>query len=883
MRLLQSLRRDPWSCTRYLSPFGYRVGFVLSGLGVNLEGAGAYWRSPNSRGVPPHVASSVCLIVRQAEGAAGVSRRASCAGEVSLAGLEKWRTNLKSVDRENNDDSIRRRNSTGETAVKVYRRYALDCGLTFDEVKHWIRHACIALEIFNLEVADTLAWRYIDLFHEVSRQCKDETAGGCRGGACDPHNQVDSAQDAAVLLISERNFAKLYEAVMSDLQKLDKIKRQRQGEFRPRPWGRLYRSHQTFDEMYETVETLGQGQFGKVSRVRDRHTGFIRVCKTINKRKSSLPSAHLASEMEALRSLDHPNIVKLVEVFDDVDTIYLIEEFVDGVDMLQVLIDLGYTKEETSKGGAKTSKRMSGSCGCVGLSEEKARPLLFSVLAGLRHCHAKQVTHRDLKPANIMVSQETAADLVADRGEGLHGEVDVKATKRNARSVPTLKVIDFGLAEMFRVSRSSKIVAGTPLYMAPEVFSGRATSKCDIWSAGVFLYILLNLELPFDIDDVRNYRVPSLCFPEDSSLSEECRDLLQRMLVGDAEKRLTAYECLKHSWFSATIKRDNKFIDGMQMMTTVSRDKEFDSKSSGKLAAVVREHIQDKANSNKSVTTSDTKRNRDVLEAPLNAAAQDILLGGILSTEAARQETAASPRVGSEQAALQFLKYAKSIRLRRLILNLIASHMTVSDLPAASEITEVFGALDTDHDGELDIDELTIGLRKLGVAPDMIPKVISALDQGGGGRISFTEFVVPFIAAGSAEFERFAMSAFVRLLDQGGRDPSHNEAVKISELQKVLFSKLDLYQFNKQRVETRRKTADGGGGEADIDGANGHSSSGSQLDKSEYSFLEEETRTLIADLLDENQNGEISFDEFLNFLTEDTRGSALLGTETIDG
>lgn len=155
------------------------------------------------------------------------------------------------------------------------------------------------------------------------------------------------------------------------------------------------------------------------------------------------------------------------------------------------------------------------------------------------YCHSKGVVHRDLKPENILISSELKDGKLA------------------------VKVIDFGAALSLAPNVSITETLGTPYYIAPEVLSGSYNEKCDVWSIGVVLYILLSGTPPFNgatdediMDAVRKgaYRLKSKSTGNPiegvwDSVSESAKDLIRSMLEYDANKRISSADAYKHKWF----------------------------------------------------------------------------------------------------------------------------------------------------------------------------------------------------------------------------------------------------------------------------------------------------------------------------------------------
>ena len=184
---------------------------------------------------------------------------------------------------------------------------------------------------------------------------------------------------------------------------------------------------------------LGQGSFGKVYYSPPYAIKEI----TINFQQYALTA--IRNETSILRQLDHPNIVKLFDIIEENNSLFMVMEY------CQMDLSLYLKKYK--------------------LDEQRATEIIRQLVAGLKYLVEKGVIHRDIKPANILVNA---------RGE--------------------FKLADFGLARYVQEYDSSllKTVAGTPLYMAPQILKKTSyTTKCDIWSAGIIFYELLVGKLPW--------------------------------------------------------------------------------------------------------------------------------------------------------------------------------------------------------------------------------------------------------------------------------------------------------------------------------------------------------------------------------------------------
>ena len=253
---------------------------------------------------------------------------------------------------------------------------------------------------------------------------------------------------------------------------------------------------------YKIGKTLGHGSFGKVKLAKHILTGVEVAIKIINRSKirSAEMSDKVRREIQILMMLKHPHIIRLYEVIETPTEIFLVMEFVSGGELFDYIVTRGK------------------------LHEEEARRLFQQVISALAYCHHHGVVHRDLKPENLLIS-----------GDG------------------SIKVADFGLANLMQDGEFLRTSCGSPNYAAPEVISGclYAGPEVDCWSAGVILYALLVGTLPFDDDVIFKLfkKIKAGSYPMPSHLSEDSRNLISQMLCVDPLKRITFSEIRRHPWF----------------------------------------------------------------------------------------------------------------------------------------------------------------------------------------------------------------------------------------------------------------------------------------------------------------------------------------------
>ena len=257
---------------------------------------------------------------------------------------------------------------------------------------------------------------------------------------------------------------------------------------------------------YEFIKELGKGSYGQVFRCQNKITGNVYACKKMNKKKIK-NKEQFKTEINLLRATDHPNIIKLYDIYEDNKYMYLIMEECNGGEFFDSLAKR-----------AKEKKMY---------TEKECARIFKQILEAVNYLHAHGVCHRDLKPENILFSN------VADDS--------------------CLKLIDFGLSKVMDGDNTLKGTVGTTFYMAPEVITGNYNEKCDIWACGVILYIMLCGKPPFYSQDEEELK-KKICsmkydfnYPEFKKVSQDAIELIQKILV-PPEKRLSASEILSTPW-----------------------------------------------------------------------------------------------------------------------------------------------------------------------------------------------------------------------------------------------------------------------------------------------------------------------------------------------
>ena len=289
--------------------------------------------------------------------------------------------------------------------------------------------------------------------------------------------------------------------------------------------------------LYEEVSTLGEGAFGKVYKVKHKISKVFRAMKLINKAKINMhkdDENDLINEINVLKSLDHPNIMKVYEYFNTSNSFYIVSELCTGGEL--------YDKITSSK--------------CF--TEDVAAYIFKQILSAVDFCHQNRIIHRDLKPENILIESEEEAK----------------------KEFFTIKVIDFGTSDKFAKGKMIKQQIGTPLYIAPEVLNNNYNEKCDLWSCGVILYIMLCGVPPFtgENDDeiycaVKQGRV-TFDQVEWDCVSSEAKDLILKLLTKDISKRYSARQALEHPWIKKN-KNKHHIVSSQTLQHIVNNVKKY--------------------------------------------------------------------------------------------------------------------------------------------------------------------------------------------------------------------------------------------------------------------------------------------------------------------
>jgi len=398
----------------------------------------------------------------------------------------------------------------------------------------------------------------------------------------------------------------------------------------------------------------------------------------------------LRTEIALLRSMDHPHVVKLFDVFEDKFNLYLVMEHCGGGELYDRIVERNRYHEKDSKS------------------------IIKQMLVAIGYLHENRIVHCDLKPDNFLFDKDN-----------------------------NLKVIDFGMSKRLPRMKFLHDLVGTPYYTAPEVIEGNYTHSADIWSIGVVMFVALFGYPPFYVDpeeyghlehaeifkQIRKGFNPVVhsgmghWFPKEIPISDEARDLMTKMLSFNPEDRPTAKEALDHPWFTSqdcqkvlpdtVLASLTKFSNNCTFATRVCTTF-MDSLRSDEYANAKQAFLEMDEDNDGQITYTEFKK---VLVKEMN--------------------------MNEDQVKKMFdqvdINHDQSVSYRELVTALTYEHIRAAD----ERLYVTFCDLDVDDDGYIEAEELlrVMASHKVKTSAKNARKIIASADKNGDGHIDFQEFL----------------------------------------------------------------------------------------------------------------------------------------------
>ena len=303
------------------------------------------------------------------------------------------------------------------------------------------------------------------------------------------------------------------------------------------------------NDHYTTIKKLGEGAFGQVFMVENKASKIKRAMKIISKEciLNGVNLEEVTNEIKILSLLDHPNIMKIYEFYEDNENLYIISEYCDQGDIAEKMDNEGT------------------------LSEFIVRYFMNQIFRAVSYLHSHKIIHGDIKRENILLDKTNSENNLDSNKviKILNNDKQINQELRNSKKLISkktkdkikelskfeVKLVDFGSAKLFNKKKKLHGVIGTAYYNSPEVIDDKYGEECDEWACGILMYILLAGFPPFVGDseeeifkNIKNTNV-DLNIKELKKVSKNCKDLISKLLIKNPKKRISAEQALNHPFF----------------------------------------------------------------------------------------------------------------------------------------------------------------------------------------------------------------------------------------------------------------------------------------------------------------------------------------------
>ena len=454
---------------------------------------------------------------------------------------------------------------------------------------------------------------------------------------------------------------------------------------------------------YKKLQILGEGSFSKVYEAQNRITDIMRAMKIIKKnmhnsrKKEKIIENELINEINILKTIDHPNVVKIFEFYSNEESYNIIMEYCRGGTLYKELRNY------------------------APFDEKYTAYVMYQIFSAINYCHNMNIIHRDLKPENILI---------------------VKKNKNN--NYPYIKIGDFGMSTIVEKQslQNSNSPLGSIYYIAPEVIQKKYNEKCDIWSCGVIMYVLLTKKPPFNgeyeneiISNIEkcNYDLES---PPFDTISNNAKDLIQKLLNKDINLRITAQEALNHSWFKENNTKEilNEILNEnvvTQLLNNLKKYKKISIIQETALAYLVHNfpQMKDVINSCKLFNQIDINGDGKISEEELYEGLSSRIKSDTL------KEDIKQIFKNLDMDGNGFIEYEEFVR----------AAVSKEKFMGENVLKFAFRFFDKDNSGKIDYEEIEAIFKNSVIdkehVTESLNKIIYEIDTNRDGKISFDEFV----------------------------------------------------------------------------------------------------------------------------------------------
>jgi calcium-dependent protein kinase len=452
-------------------------------------------------------------------------------------------------------------------------------------------------------------------------------------------------------------------------------------------------SEEAVKKRYSFVQDIDNSNFGKVYKAtmngRQGEDGLQKMfaIKLLNKRINSSQVSHFLYEIEFMKALDHPNIVKFFECYESQSNMYIVEEYLEGGTL-----------------GQRFAENM------APFSESSLKSYLFQILLAVNFLHLRGILHRDIRPENFILVDSSTEEL---------------------------KLIDFGNAVIVDDFEKFNQPSGCLKFSAPEVLKKSYGKKADVWSVGVIMYYFMTAAYPFEDDDshVLEAKIEAVDYDRSaitkSEFSDNAKELVFKLLEPDSTRRLTALQALRHPFFAD---RRKEIMDlgekclNAQMFENL-RVFHYNTTMQREMRALIVQSLPTAAPEVQKIVNVFNYMDQDFSGS---VSAREI--------EAIYEKFNIKLRDGEIEEIIDSLYFKEKALVTYL--EFIAATLDKEFYRNKQRIRELFNYMDVDLSGEIDYKDIQECFKRFGRLLDdsKIKRMISECDNNRDGKISFEEF-----------------------------------------------------------------------------------------------------------------------------------------------
>ncbi|EAR89788.1 kinase domain protein (macronuclear) [Tetrahymena thermophila SB210] len=523
---------------------------------------------------------------------------------------------------------------------------------------------------------------------------------------------------------------------------------------------------------------LGAGGFGEIFRIVEKTQNQDQSKMQCLKKVSQQDRSQALNEINSLKILSHPNILKFYEYFENQKNIFLVLEYIEGLDMIDFI-----QKDSTS------------------ISEKVAATIMKQLLEALAYTHDKKIVHRDIKCENIMIIKQGETQKSENSSQ--------ENSNQNAQNEQNFKVklIDWGfsynLGLMNQEYIESKSLMGTYYYISPEqIQKQKYNSKCDIWAAGVVMYCLLNKQFPFFSnlkfqDRFMEYQQVSLSqFHRNMQLADtqsqnenECSAAIQisaQTISGSTSEQNQNNQQNQHSNSQSTVnqtqaeQKDQKpKLTKSQMLNILHQAKiKFENeKSEDIFDKILNEEpsYDDNILSGEAIDLLRKMLNKNQSQRP---SAKDLLRHPWFQNS--YNMNVENEKIKENLQKLKNFTYENEFQMA--VWMYISSHLVEDN--EKKELELIFKKLDKDNSGTLSKEEIKQGFEEMEVELNQqdLDQIFDQIDTDKNGFIDYNEFLASTISHELISNQNYLKKVF-KLIDL-----DKNGSISLNELKNILGS-----------------------------------------------------------------------------------------------